>query len=151
MSPHYLRLLTQKHSIIHTVSVNPDTMEALSFPVLLWLEMCLQTGCSSVCSRYHFFCDDGCCVDITLACDGVEQCPDGSDEAFCQNRESPASHFGGRRDVCILTVNAHSAVFFFCWFQCNFMWTSYALNSMDIYCKSLMQITNVKFLYYLTF
>ncbi|XP_006140102.2 low-density lipoprotein receptor-related protein 11 [Tupaia chinensis] len=42
-------------------------------------------GCSNVCSRYHFFCDDGCCVDITLACDGVRQCPDGSDEAFCQN------------------------------------------------------------------
>ncbi|XP_057595306.1 low-density lipoprotein receptor-related protein 11 isoform X2 [Hippopotamus amphibius kiboko] len=42
-------------------------------------------GCSNVCSRYHFFCDDGCCVDITLACDGMEQCPDGSDEAFCQN------------------------------------------------------------------
>ncbi|KAJ8797256.1 hypothetical protein J1605_017484 [Eschrichtius robustus] len=42
-------------------------------------------GCSNVCSRYHFFCDDGCCIDITLACDGVERCPDGSDEAFCQN------------------------------------------------------------------
>ncbi|XP_003790301.1 low-density lipoprotein receptor-related protein 11 [Otolemur garnettii] len=42
-------------------------------------------GCLHVCSRYHFFCDDGCCIDITLACDGVRQCPDGSDEAFCQN------------------------------------------------------------------
>ncbi|XP_036270761.1 low-density lipoprotein receptor-related protein 11 [Pipistrellus kuhlii] len=42
-------------------------------------------GCSKVCSRHHFFCDDGCCIDITLACDGAEQCPDGSDEAFCQN------------------------------------------------------------------
>ncbi|XP_008585652.1 PREDICTED: low-density lipoprotein receptor-related protein 11 [Galeopterus variegatus] len=42
-------------------------------------------GCLHVCSRYHFFCDNGCCIDITLACDGVQQCPDGSDEAFCQN------------------------------------------------------------------
>ncbi|KAI5938426.1 Low-density lipoprotein receptor-related protein 11 [Manis javanica] len=42
-------------------------------------------GCLNTCSRYHFFCDDGCCIDITLACDGMEQCPDGSDEAFCQN------------------------------------------------------------------
>ncbi|XP_074043911.1 low-density lipoprotein receptor-related protein 11 isoform X2 [Macrotis lagotis] len=41
--------------------------------------------CLKICSRYHFFCDDGCCIDITLACDGVEQCPDKSDEAFCQS------------------------------------------------------------------
>ncbi|VFV25422.1 Hypothetical predicted protein [Lynx pardinus] len=50
------------------------------------LPMTFSTGgCSNVCSRYHFSCDDGCCIDIMLACDGVEQCPDGSDEAFCHN------------------------------------------------------------------
>uniref|UniRef100_A0A8C0IYY6 Low-density lipoprotein receptor-related protein 11 n=1 Tax=Chelonoidis abingdonii TaxID=106734 RepID=A0A8C0IYY6_CHEAB len=46
---------------------------------------CSTTGCTGVCSRYQFICDDGCCIDITFACDGVEQCPDRSDEAFCQN------------------------------------------------------------------
>ncbi|XP_029452402.1 low-density lipoprotein receptor-related protein 11 isoform X2 [Rhinatrema bivittatum] len=42
-------------------------------------------GCPGDCSRYQFTCDDGCCIDITFACDRVVQCPDGSDEAFCQS------------------------------------------------------------------
>ncbi|XP_034555907.1 low-density lipoprotein receptor-related protein 11 isoform X2 [Notolabrus celidotus] len=41
--------------------------------------------CMGHCSRYQFKCDDGCCIDITFACDGKQHCPDRSDEDFCQN------------------------------------------------------------------
>ncbi|XP_062981507.1 low-density lipoprotein receptor-related protein 11 [Elgaria multicarinata webbii] len=47
-----------------------------------------RLGCVGVCSRYQFLCDDGCCIDITYACDGEAHCPDGSDEAFCQKFNS---------------------------------------------------------------
>ncbi|XP_068126812.1 low-density lipoprotein receptor-related protein 11-like [Hyperolius riggenbachi] len=59
-----------------------------------------STMCSGVCSRYQFICDDGCCIDITLACDRVVQCPDGSDEAFCQNFNA------GRKTVIHITDKA---------------------------------------------
>uniref|UniRef100_A0A3P8YT72 Low-density lipoprotein receptor-related protein 11 n=1 Tax=Esox lucius TaxID=8010 RepID=A0A3P8YT72_ESOLU len=41
--------------------------------------------CTGHCSQYQFMCDDGCCIDISYACDGKQQCPDRSDEAFCQS------------------------------------------------------------------
>ncbi|XP_030638797.1 low-density lipoprotein receptor-related protein 11 [Chanos chanos] len=49
--------------------------------------------CTGHCTRYQFLCDDGCCIDISYACDGKQQCPDRSDEAFCQNFD------GGRKTI----------------------------------------------------
>lgn len=49
--------------------------------------------CTGHCSNYQFKCDDGCCIDITYACDGKQHCPDRSDEDFCPNFE------GGRKSV----------------------------------------------------
>ncbi|XP_075059222.1 low-density lipoprotein receptor-related protein 11 [Mixophyes fleayi] len=61
-----------------------------------------STACTGVCNRYQFICDDGCCIDITLACDRLVQCPDGSDEAFCQNFSS------GRKTVVHISENKES-------------------------------------------
>ncbi|XP_019964655.2 low-density lipoprotein receptor-related protein 11 isoform X2 [Paralichthys olivaceus] len=44
--------------------------------------------CTGHCSNYQFRCDDGCCIDITYACDGKQHCPDRSDEDFCPNFDS---------------------------------------------------------------
>ncbi|XP_074540774.1 low-density lipoprotein receptor-related protein 11 isoform X2 [Halichoeres trimaculatus] len=47
--------------------------------------------CTGHCSRYQFKCDDGCCIDITFACDGKQHCPDRSDEDFCQSSQTEES------------------------------------------------------------
>ncbi|XP_077365985.1 low-density lipoprotein receptor-related protein 11 isoform X2 [Festucalex cinctus] len=49
--------------------------------------------CTGHCSNYQFKCDDGCCIDITFACDGKQHCPDRSDEDFCPNFDT------GRKSV----------------------------------------------------
>lgn len=68
-----------------TDSAGQRSSDNVSVTVLPGLYSTGDEGCSRACSRYHFFCDSGCCIDIALACDGVRQCPDGSDEDFCQN------------------------------------------------------------------
>lgn len=45
----------------------------------------LLTACTGHCSNYQFKCDDGCCIDISYACDGKQHCPDRSDEDFCSD------------------------------------------------------------------
>ncbi|XP_072437418.1 low-density lipoprotein receptor-related protein 11 isoform X2 [Chiloscyllium punctatum] len=60
------------------------------------------TDCTGFCSRYQFICDDGCCIDITMACDGTAQCPDKSDETFCQ------SFNVGRKSITHSTLAASS-------------------------------------------
>ncbi|XP_032440825.1 kunitz-type protease inhibitor 1-like [Xiphophorus hellerii] len=39
--------------------------------------------CGSQCRPDQLTCDDGCCLDRALECDGVNQCSDGSDEKLC--------------------------------------------------------------------
>ncbi|XP_068609574.1 low-density lipoprotein receptor-related protein 11 [Brachionichthys hirsutus] len=62
--------------------------------------------CTGHCSNYQFKCDDGCCIDITFACDGKQHCPDRSDEDFCPDFDSsrksvthPADPSGSHRPV----------------------------------------------------
>lgn len=40
-------------------------------------------ACESSCNTNQLTCDNGCCLDKTLECDGVKQCSDGSDEDHC--------------------------------------------------------------------
>ncbi|XP_008295310.1 kunitz-type protease inhibitor 1-like isoform X2 [Stegastes partitus] len=39
--------------------------------------------CGSTCRPDQLVCDNGCCLDRRLECDGVKQCSDGSDEDHC--------------------------------------------------------------------
>ncbi|XP_069500632.1 kunitz-type protease inhibitor 2 [Ambystoma mexicanum] len=39
--------------------------------------------CHGNCSSDQFMCQSGCCIAVSLRCDGLRQCTDGSDESSC--------------------------------------------------------------------
>ncbi|XP_039603436.1 low-density lipoprotein receptor-related protein 11 isoform X1 [Polypterus senegalus] len=94
--PGILKLTDLKEGIYHfqltvTDTENQKSLDNVTVTVLPQERR--VTACTGLCSRYKFMCDDGCCIDITFACDGTVQCADSSDEAFCQNFD------GGRKAV----------------------------------------------------
>ncbi|RZF33897.1 hypothetical protein LSTR_LSTR009921 [Laodelphax striatellus] len=44
----------------------------------------LQVATPSACTRFEFQCVNGECIDKSLACDGLRNCADGSDETITQ-------------------------------------------------------------------
>ncbi len=49
----------------------------------LTINVCHMYIPASTCPEQTFECDDGQCIDISLYCDYIKHCPDGSDEAQC--------------------------------------------------------------------
>eukprot|EP00079_Xenopus_tropicalis_P012529 XP_002939591.1 PREDICTED: kunitz-type protease inhibitor 1 isoform X1 [Xenopus tropicalis] len=45
----------------------------------------LHPVCDGHCSPNQFQCAQGCCIDVGLECDEHQDCPDNSDELFCEN------------------------------------------------------------------
>ncbi|RXG68700.1 Low-density lipoprotein receptor-related protein 1 [Armadillidium vulgare] len=58
----------------------------------------------SNCTDEEFTCGSGFCIPYTFSCDGVPECPDGSDENsnYCSNRICRDGHFSCGKGLCIL-------------------------------------------------
>ncbi|KAF6735850.1 Low-density lipoprotein receptor-related protein 11 [Oryzias melastigma] len=63
-------------------------------------------ACTGHCSNYQFKCDDGCCIDISYACDGKQHCPDRSDEDFCSDFDSGRKSVTHRVDPLTSQISA---------------------------------------------
>ncbi|XP_054832701.1 class I histocompatibility antigen, F10 alpha chain-like [Eublepharis macularius] len=57
-------------------------------------------ACSSSCSSNEFTCHNGHCIPTGLACDGIDHCPDDSDEANCT---CASDQFACKNGRCIPT------------------------------------------------
>lgn len=58
---------------------------------------------TNFCTSDQFECRSGICIPYTLTCDGINHCPEGSDESieFCNDRKCPKKYFQCNNHRCI--------------------------------------------------
>ncbi|XP_064475155.1 prolow-density lipoprotein receptor-related protein 1-like [Ornithodoros turicata] len=58
---------------------------------------------SANCTAKEFECGDGACIPVELTCDGIQSCPDGTDEllTYCATRSCPEGFFRCHNNRCV--------------------------------------------------